>query len=132
MTTEKEPNGLELPRGIKFGDSLKEVFEKLHIGYDPYKLGEYSYTHNDAFQGTLLYNDYATSFVFKSYAMSKAPIEYEYSHVLVFTEKYTVMRSDGRESAVTRTMTLFFKAYGHTLGKLSMRVEENYDSLQKT
>ncbi len=132
METTKEPNGLVLPRGIKFGDSLKEVFEKLYIGYDPHSLGEYSYTHNDSFQGTMLYNDYAISFVFKNYAMSKAPVEFEFPYELVFTEKYYVSRSDGRQSEVNRTMSLSFDAADHSLGKISMRVTESYASLENT
>lgn len=120
-------DGLRLPYGINFNDTLTETFEKIGIETDPY----------DGFVGdsgsdtamTLLEGDSST-LIFRDLKRTKEPVDYENPYELIFKETGLLSLDDGRIDTVERTVLLSFADHGgkenDALCYLSVSVEENY------
>lgn len=116
-------DGLALPCGIEFEDTLRDVLDKLSISADP----SVSFTADEGSDTVMtLYRDERYTLVFKNFLLSKEPIEVDIPYELIFTENYTFTRESGRESNVTRTAKLTFTPEDKVLHEFSVEVYENY------
>ena len=116
-------DGLMLPFGIEFEDTLQEAMSKIGIASDP----SVNFIADEESNITMtLYRDERYTLVFKNWYLSTEPIEVDIPYELIFTENYTTTREDDRESNVTRTMKLTFKPEEKTLHDFSVKVHENY------
>lgn len=116
-------DGLHLPCGIGFEDTLHDVLDKLDINSDP----SANFTADEGADTVMtLYRDDRYTLIFKNWYLSKEPIEVDIPYELIFTENYTFTRESGRESNVTRTIKLTFKPEEKTVYDFSVEVHENY------
>ena len=116
-------DGLALPCGIEFEDTLRDVLNKLSISTDP----SASFTADEGSDTVMtLYRDERYTLVFKNFLLSKEPIEVDIPYELIFTENYTFTLESGRESNVTRTVKLTFTPEDKVLHEFSVEVHENY------
>lgn len=104
---------LELPYGIKYGDGIGEVLEKLAINRDIYK-------NTAAYDGTkmVLYDDGATSLVLVNSFLSDAPVDFLYDIELTFTEKIDTL---------TRTVKLSFSDSKKDLARIEIKTVDEYE-----
>ena len=127
--TKVQLNGLELPYGIDFDDSLTEVLQKIGITVDPYTA--FSADENSSTDMTL-YRDNDESLVFKDMKRAQEFVENEMPYVLIYTETYATKRADGRNATVERTVKLSFLDKDSTenetdiLGMVGLSVCEKY------
>lgn len=116
-------DGLRLPFGIEFEDSLNDVMAKLGITMDLTS----SFTPDDGTDIVMtLYRDEHYMLVFKNLSLSEDQIESDIPYELIFTENYSYTRNDGRESNVTRTVKLTFTHDDKLLHEFSVKIRENY------
>ena len=105
-----EIEALELPYGIKYGDSIEKVLEKLGIA-----------THYSRGPETRhkLYADGAVSLTLVNYAISPDPIETLYHIELTYTEI---------QGTLTRTVKLSFSdGAPKKLARIDIKAEDNYE-----
>lgn len=105
-----EIEALELPFGIKYGDSIEKVLEKLGIA-----------THYSRGPQTRheLYADGAVSLTLVNYAISTDPIETLYHIELIYTEI---------QGTLTRTVKLSFSdGASKKLARIDIKAEDNYE-----
>ena len=123
FSTQVSLDGLTLPFGIEFEDTLRDVLNKLSISTD----FSASFTADEGSDTVMtLYRDERYTLVFKNFLLSKEPIEVDIPYELIFTENYTFTRESGREANVTRTVKLTFTPEDKVLHEFSVEVYENY------
>ena len=116
-------DGLALPCGIEFEDTLRDVLDKLNISSDP----SANFTADEGSDIVMtLYRDERYTLIFKNWLLSEEPIEVDIPYELIFTENYAFTRESGRESNVTRTIILTFKPEEKTVHDFRVKVHENY------
>lgn len=116
-------DGLTLPLGIEFEDTLRDVMAKLGMTVDLPS----DFTPDEGTDVTMtLYKDKRYTLVFKNLYFSKEQIKVDVPYELVFTENYTFTQESGRESNVTRTIKLTFASDEDMLHEFSVEVRENY------
>lgn len=108
-----EIESLVLPYGIKYGDVIGDVLEKLAIDRDIYK-------NTAAFEGTKLelYNDGVTSLTLVNKFLTDAPVDYVYDIELIYTDK---------TDTFTRTVTLSFSDSKKELARIEIEAVDNYE-----
>ena len=117
-------DGLTLPLGMGFDDTLHYVIEKLGIGiklpseFTPDGGNDYTMT---------LYEDERYTLVFKNLNFSEGLIITKAPYELIFTENYTFTRDSGSVSNVTRTMKLLFKPDEDMLYEFGVIIRESYN-----
>ena len=104
---------LVLPYGIKYGDVIGDVLEKLAIDRDIYK-------NTAAFEGTKLelYNDGVTSLTLVNKFLTDAPVDYVYDIELIYTDK---------TDTFTRTVTLSFSDSKKDLARIEIITVDEYE-----
>lgn len=115
-------DGLTLPFGIEFDDSLRDAMAKLGITINPANFTTDSGTDNTI----TLYKDERHTLIFKNWNLSKELIATDAPYEMIFTENYTFTRESNRESAVTRTIKLAFTPDENMLHKFSVEIQETY------
>lgn len=105
LGTKVQLGGLELPYGIKFEDSLSDVFQKIGITVDPY---DDFYADQDLHANMTLYRDNKVTLVFQNLKRAQPSGEYVMPYVLIYSETYTTNRADGRNVTVERTVMFSF------------------------
>ncbi len=98
-------DGLTLPHGITFDDTLTDVLQKLGIKTDC-KNGFVSDKDNKSTM--TLQSDSSSSLKLTDLFFVDAPIETEYRFELKYTENYKSVRKDGRTTDVTRYVLMSF------------------------
>lgn len=108
-----EIESLVLPYGIKYGDVIGDVLEKLAIDRDIYK-------NTAAFEGTKLelYNDGTTSLTLVNKFLTNAPVDYVYDIELIYTDK---------TDTFTRTVTLSFSDSKKDLARIEIITVDEYE-----
>ena len=108
-----EIESLVLPYGIKYGDSIGDVLEKLVIDRDIYK-------NTTEFEGTKLelYNDGTTSLTLVNHFLTDAPVDYLYDLELIYTDKIDTL---------TRTVTLSFSDSKKDLALIEIITVDEYE-----
>ncbi|MBQ1195104.1 MAG: hypothetical protein IIX44_02550 [Clostridia bacterium] len=108
-----EIESLVLPYGIKYGDVIGDVLEKLAIDRDIYK-------NTAAFEGTKLelYNDGTTSLTLVNKFLTDAPVDYVYDIELIYTDK---------TDTFTRTVTLSFSDSKKDLARIEIITVDEYE-----
>lgn len=108
-----EIKSLVLPYGIKYGDVIGDVLEKLAIDRDIYK-------NTAAFEGTKLelYNDGVTSLTIVNKFLTDAPVDYVYDIELIYTDK---------TDTFTRTVTLSFSDSKKDLARIEIITVDEYE-----
>ena len=108
-----EIKSLVLPYGIKYGDVIGDVLEKLAIDRDIYK-------NTSAFEGTKLelYNDGTTSLTLVNKFLTDAPVDYVYDIELIYTDK---------TDTFTRTVTLSFSDSKKDLARIEIITVDEYE-----
>ncbi len=104
--------GLEMPYGISFGQSVNELLQKMGAEVDL----------NENFIKKTLYSDSSTSLQI----IRRDQTYGGYNLEINYTSSYEALRSDGITSAVTRNLTLLFEEQGSSLCSLSANVIEEY------
>ena len=115
--------GLKLPYGIAFTDTVKDAFEKMSLKFDP--CTEFVANEGSDTDMTLFRDDKIT-LTLRDMGREKSPVEYLMRFKLIYTEVYTVQRADGRTATVTREVELAFSTIDDTLYRVSMYVNEYY------
>ena len=118
-------DGLTLPVGIEFEDTLRDVLDMLSIATDP----SANFTADEGSDIVMtLYRDDRYTLIFKNWYLSKEPIEVDIPYELIFIENYTYVhiRADNRESSVTRTIEFTFAPETKTIDTFRVAVHENY------
>lgn len=108
-----EIKSLVLPYGIKYGDVIGDVLEKLAIDRDIYK-------NTASFDGTKLelYNDGVTSLTLVNKFLTDAPVDYVYDIELIYTDK---------TDTFTRTVTLSFSDSKKDLARIEIITVDEYE-----
>ena len=108
-----EIKSLVLPYGIKYGDVIGDVLEKLAIDRDIYK-------NTAAFEGTKLelYNDGVNSLTLVNKFLTDAPVDYVYDIELIYTDK---------TDTFTRTVTLSFSDSKKDLARIEIITVDEYE-----
>ncbi len=108
-----EIESLVLPYGIKYGDVIGDVLEKLAIDRDIYK-------NTAAFEGTKLelYNDGTISLTLVNHFLTDAPVDYLYDLELIYTDKIDTL---------TRTVTLSFSDSKKDLARIEIKTVDEYE-----
>lgn len=108
-----EIKSLVLPYGIKYGDVIGDVLEKLAIDRDIYK-------NTASFDGTKLelYNDGVTSLTLVNKFLTDAPVDYVYDIELIYTDK---------TDTLTRTVTLSFSDSKKDLARIEIITVDEYE-----
>ena len=115
-------DGLVLPFGIEFDDSLRNAMVKLGIA-----INLTNFTTDSGTDNTItLYKDERYMLIFKNWNLSKEPITTDAPYEFIFMENYTFTRESNRESAVTRTIKLAFTPDENMLHKFSVEIQETY------
>lgn len=125
--TKVQLEGLTLPYGIDFDDSLSEVFQKMESTINPYSA---FYADENSTTDMTLYSDEKAKLVFQDLKRTQVPVEYEMPYVLIYSEAYTTQLDDGRPDTVERTIKLSFSdkdGTADTLELFEMRVAERYE-----
>ena len=104
-----EIEALELPFGIKYGDSIEKVLEKLGIA-----------THYSRGPQTRheLYADGAVSLTLVNYSISTDPIETLYHYELIYTDT---------TDTLTRTVKLSFTSGDNRLARIDIKAVDEYE-----
>ena len=123
--TKVQLEGLTLPYGITFEDTITTVLQKLDIDMDP----ESDFVSDEENAGTMtLQSDGVSSLeLIKCRLLTKTPKENSYDFELKYTETYHNTREDGRTSVVTRYVILSFTDGNSKLDKLNMTIIEKYN-----
>lgn len=115
--------GLDLPYGIQFGDTVEDVFRNIGIEGDP---------HDDFVPGATsdtdmtLYREDDFRLVFQDLRRTKDPVDFELPYVLVFTETYDIQQETGKITTVERMIRLNFNdANNHLFSRLEIYVSES-------
>lgn len=125
LYTKSDLKNLSLPYGITFDDSIGDALEKMGINRNIYQNTVTSHS-TDAYDINLtLYSQDGVTLVLTNWALSQAPVETLYHYILTYTETADTDRKDGK---ITRTVTLSFLDSENKLGKVEMKVVENYRS----
>ncbi len=107
-------DSMNLPNGIKHGDSIKTVLNKLNMSFGLIK----NYiSDTDVSKDVILFNDEGAKIIF-----SITPSEYK----LIYKEEYQFVRANNKTSSVTRTTAFDFSAKEHQLSGFSISVNEFY------
>lgn len=118
--------GMELPYGISFEDSLDDTFGKIGIRVN---INSDFIPDNDTDTYMTLYGKDGESFVLQDLRRTKEHVEYELPYRLVYTEKYSDKQKNGKLVSVERMVKLYFRD-GNTgenivLGGVEISVIEN-------
>jgi len=117
--------GLTLPHGITFDDTLKTVLRKLGIIID---LKEDSVSDKENTGKITLRSDGTSSLELTNCLLSSDTIGKPlYDFELKYTENYQTTRKDGRISDVTRYIIMSFTDDNNKLGKFDVAVVEKYE-----
>ena len=108
-----EIKSLALPYGIKYGDSIATVLEKLGIDREIYK-------NTSAYEDTklALYDDGTTSLTLFNHFLTAAPVDFLYDYELVYTEKIDTL---------TRTVKLSFSDSEKDLARIEIKTVDEYE-----
>lgn len=98
LSTRVELDGLDLPYGITFEDTLKDVFEKMEFEEKPC---DNFVPDKNSDTNMTLYNEDGNTLVYKELNRTTAPVEYEMPYVLEYTE----VNDAGSDSEYIRTVT---------------------------
>lgn len=119
--------GLQLPYGITFADTLETTLVK--IGIDT---GEVESAQTRAGTVTLCEEENSTlqltSFVLPDElpGVAENPGGAQYAYELKYTQTYQTVRPDGRQTNVTRSVVLSFNAGSSQLGLFEISIHETY------
>lgn len=104
---------LTLPYGIKYGDSITTVLEKLGIDREIYK-------NTSAYEDTklALYDDGTASLTLFNHFLTAAPVDFLYDYELIYTEKIETL---------TRTVTLSFSDSEKELARIEIKTVDEYE-----
>ena len=117
-------DGLTLPFGIEFDDSLSNAM--LKIGFAVRLPADFA-PDDETDNAMTLYEDERYTVIFKDLTYSKDQITTVAPYELIFTENYTYVRGTGRVSNVTRTIKLAFTSDESVLCKFNIKIQENYN-----
>ena len=115
--------GMSLPYGIVFTDTVYDALEKMNLTIDPHK--DFVADEGSDICMTLFQNG-GTKLTLLDMGREKSPVEYLMRYILVYTEEYTVQRADGRIATVTRKLELAFSMDEDTLYWVSLYVNEYF------
>jgi len=105
---------MNLPSGVKHGDSLKEAMSKLNI---PFSLIKDYISDTEVSKDVILFSNEGAKIIF-----SITPDEYK----LIYEEEYQFTRANNNPASVTRTASFDFSAKEHQLSGFSINVNEFY------
>lgn len=115
--------GLELPYGIQFEDTLEEAFRKIGISMD--HLTDFVPDPKSDVAMTL-YQDDSVSILYKQLVNTREPVDYEYPYTLTYTENYEIHQT----TTVQRTIDLRYGDVSNGgLGEVKISVTE-WDCLE--
>ncbi len=122
LFTRTELAGLELPYGIKFTDTPKDIFTKIGIESNLC----FDFTPDEGSDTMMtVYSNATSSLVFENLDLSKAHIDFEFPYVLTYTETYNIKRDNGKTTSVKRTVIFCFgNLPDDTLKEVKIEVEE--------
>ncbi len=117
-------DGLSLPYGMTFDDTLAIMLQKLNIDVDP----QSDFVSDKENEGAMtLQSDDSSSLVLINYLLLPDRSEKQiYDFELVYTERYQTTREDGSVTNVTRSIILSFSDENYKLGKFDVSVVETY------
>lgn len=122
LFTRTELAGLELPYGIKFTDTSKDVFTK--IGLEANLCFDFTPDEGSDTMMTV-YRSRTSSLVFENLNLIKTPVDFEFPYVLTYTETYNIKRDNGKTTSVKRTVSFSFgNLPDDTLKEVKIGVEE--------
>lgn len=114
-------DGLELPFGIYFDDTITTALQKLEIDMDL----QSGFVWDEDNVGTMiLYRDDRSSLQLTNNTRLKTSSMLHYDYVLAYTENYQSTLEDGRETSVTRHVILSFSGDHNKLGLLEISVND--------
>lgn len=104
---------LALPYGIKYGDSIATLLEKLGIDREIYK-------NSSAYEDTklALYDDGTASLTLFNHFLITAPVDFLYDYELVYTDKIDTL---------TRTVKLSFSDSEKDLARIEIKTVDEYE-----
>lgn len=105
---------MNLPSGVKHGDSLKEAMSKLNI---PFSLIKDYISDTEVSKDVILFSNEGAKIIF-----SITPDEYK----LIYEEEYQFTRANNIPASVTRTASFDFSAKERQLSGFSINVNEFY------
>lgn len=115
--------GMALPYGIEFTDTVYDAFEKMNLAIDPHK----DFVTDEGSDICMtLFRDSSVKLMLLDMGREKSPVEYLMRYILVYTEEYTAQRADGRTVTVTRKLELAFSMEDDTLYYVSLYVNEYF------
>lgn len=122
LFTRTELAGLELPYGIKFTDTLKDVFTKIGLKSNLC----FDFTPDEGSDTMMtVYRSRTSSLVFENLNLIKTPVDFEFPYVLTYTETYDIKRDNGKSTSVKRTVSFSFgNLPDDTLKEVKIGVEE--------
>lgn len=122
LFTRTELAGLELPYGIKFTDTPKDVFTKIGLESNPCL----DFTPDEGSDTMMtVYSNATSSLVFENLNLIKTPVDFEFPYVLTYTETYNIKRDNGKTTTVKRTVSFSFGNLPEdTLKEVKIEVEE--------
>ncbi len=122
LFTRTELAGLELPYGIKFTDTSKDVFTKIGLESNPC----FDFTPDEGSDTMMtVYRSRTSSLVFENLNLIKTPVDFEFPYVLTYTETYDIKRDNGKSTSVKRTVSFSFgNLPDDTLKEVKIGVEE--------
>lgn len=117
--------GMELPYGITFDDSLDAAFRKIGIGVN---IDKDFVANDDSGTEMTLYSKDGISFVVQDLNRTKEPVDYELPYVLIYIEHYNIKQSNGNIITVERMVKLSFgngnTSENNTLGCMEINIIE--------
>ena len=124
--TKVQLDGLILPHGINFEDTLSAALQKLEIDID--LQSEFVSDENAPGIKTLYSDDRSTLELINRLLLPESAGSYagKNGYELKYTECYQATRQDGRITDVTRQIVLFFADESAELGSFEMSVNERY------
>ncbi len=116
--------GLSLPHGITFADTLASAFEKMGLAVNPKE----NFVADDGSDVEMtLKAEEISRLYFVNMNMTKAPAEYETPYRICYTETYTIPGENGENTLVERSISLWFPSKGltdkETLDRVSVSVK---------
>lgn len=109
LSTEVQLDGLTLPQGISFDDTLVTVLQKLGIDMDPYD----EFVSDEDGTGIMtIYSDDTASLVLMNQALLPEKEQHAWTdnmeYILTYTENYPTTQTDGEPVMGTRCVTIYF------------------------
>ena len=124
LTYVENLDGLNLPFDLAIGSSLFSAVTAFN--------GEYAAVQSFIRQGAkdtmILSSSLGEELLFRNLSVNEEQTAFLYPLQLIYTEQYTVTRSDGVSSTVTRTLEMSFshQSNGSTLSQVRIIVSEEY------